>query len=254
MSMRVSLGGRLLVFLGLSLLDLALTRWLIQPGSAELREVNPIARWCLSSGGWAGLASFKLVTVALALGLFVLIARFRPGTGARVVNVSCLAVGLVVAYSGYLLASNRTAVAEIHRQADKAEQLQREWRKDREEQAVLEALAADLAAGRCTLAEACRRWKGCQAEDPARLRCLRAVLHRDSDEECAALVLMRHAVFSVRNDPEAARGLADRLGDDFEREFGSPAVELRLQGSDPGELIPYLTPPRADATASAVGQ
>ena len=223
-------GKKLLLFLGLNLLDLALTRWLIHPGSAELREMNPVARWALSGGGWAGLVSFKLAMVLLAASLFVVISRSRPGTGARVLDLSCLAVGLVVLYSGYLVASNGTAVADLDRQRKKDEELQQVTRKAAADRAVLEGIARDLAAGRCTLAEASAHWRRCKADDPTWLPRLRRALGNDSDAECVALILIRHAVYAGKRDPAAARQLADRLGADFAWEFGHPSPESPLQG------------------------
>ena len=217
------------MFLGLNLLDLALTCWLIRPGSAELREVNPIAGWCLRGWGWAGLASFKVAMVVLATGLFVVIARYRPGTGVRIVNMSCLAVGLVVVYSGYLIASNGQAVVEMRRQEEKEEQLLQRGQQILADRAVLHGLARDLAARRSTLPEACARWRQYKPDDPVWLRRMHANLGCQSDGACIAIVLMRNAVEAVEKDPTAARRLAGRLAAEFEAQFGSPAPELRLR-------------------------
>jgi uncharacterized protein DUF5658 len=243
MSTYVPHGRKLLLFLGLNLLDLALSRWLIHPGSPELREVNPVASWALSGGGWAGLASFKLAMVLLAATLFIVISHYRPGTGARVLNLSCLAVGVVVVYSGYLVASNGVAVADLDRKQKEDEELQQEFRKAAADRAVLQGLAGDLAAGRCTLTEASAHWRRCKAADPIWLPRLRAALGRNSDAECVALVLIRHAVFSVESDPAAARLLVDRMAADFEKEFGTPLPNGEPVGAHPGNPVSDLLPP-----------
>ena len=257
-------GRKLLLFVGLSLLDLALSRWLIRPGYAELDEGNPIARWVLSGSGWAGLVSFKLAMVAVATLLFVVISRYRPRSGARALNLSCLAVGLVVLYSGYLIASNGEALADVHREEAKHVRLERESAKVREARVALERLAGDLAADRCTLAEACALFRRYKGDDAAWLSNLHRTFRRDSDEECLAVILMRHAVYSVPNDPAAAGRLADRLAIAFERQFGSPAPDLRSldtpRGYDrpaaplPSRLDSNLFAPHPEAASPPLGR
>jgi hypothetical protein len=225
-------GKKLLLFLGLNLLDLALTRWLIHPGYAEFREVNPLASWVLRGGGWAGLASFKLAMMVVAAALFVVISRYRPRAGSRALDVSCVAVGVVVLYSGYLAASNGGAVADLDRQQHASEKLQQKSREAAADRAALEALAKDLAAGRSTLSEACARWRSRQPADPTWLPRLRAALGRESDDECLAIMLVRNAVISLGHDPAAARALFDHLAQDFRTAFGHPPPESPFR-SDP---------------------
>ena len=48
-----------LLFILLSLVDLALTWWLLAHSYGQVYEANPVARWWLMRYGAAGLAGFK---------------------------------------------------------------------------------------------------------------------------------------------------------------------------------------------------
>jgi hypothetical protein len=91
------------VFVALSALDLFLTWQLIDGSECSAVEANPIASTVLEYAGWAGLAAYKGCCVAAVLGAGCLLGRLRPQLGQRVVAGGCLVIGVVVAYSAFLL-------------------------------------------------------------------------------------------------------------------------------------------------------
>jgi hypothetical protein len=90
------------LFAVLSLADLFLTWRLVAATGGQIYESNPIANWWLTRLGWLGLGMFKLFMTVTVAGLTVVISRFRPQVGGRVLGFACAAVAVVVAYSCYL--------------------------------------------------------------------------------------------------------------------------------------------------------
>src|SRR5262249_29974471 len=84
-------------------LDFGLTRLLL---SGEVRddvyEANVLARCVLGRGGWVGLAAFKGLCTLVTLGAALLVLRWRPPTGRRLLAGLCLVMFGVVGYSAAL--------------------------------------------------------------------------------------------------------------------------------------------------------
>jgi hypothetical protein len=93
----------LAVCAALSVADWTLTWALINDSDGQVSEGNPVAAWCLARYGWSGLALFKTACTATFAGAVVPLACRRPRTGARVVTLAILTLGLVNAYSLGLL-------------------------------------------------------------------------------------------------------------------------------------------------------
>jgi DNA-directed RNA polymerase specialized sigma24 family protein len=101
-----------LLFLIVSLADLALTCWLLRHSDGQIYEANPIARWWLVRFGAAGLACFKGAVVLLVLTLADFIARRRPRAAGRILVFGCVSTVLVVVYSAALCpAASRETIA-----------------------------------------------------------------------------------------------------------------------------------------------
>jgi hypothetical protein len=98
MNLSRSLVGRRALFVALALADLLMTSYLLGAAPEQFYESNPVARWCLSHGGWAGLAGFKVATVLLALAAVAVVARRRPRVAGCVLRLACGATALVVVY------------------------------------------------------------------------------------------------------------------------------------------------------------
>ena len=91
-----------LLFVLLSLLDLALTCWLLGHSEGQVYEANPVARWWLLRYGAAGLAGFKGAVVLFVLTLVTFIARREPRAAGRILNFACVSLVLVDLYSASL--------------------------------------------------------------------------------------------------------------------------------------------------------
>jgi hypothetical protein len=160
--------GRLLLYCVLSAADLFFTWRLLAARGGTVYESNPIAGWLLGRYGWGGLAAYKVGTVLLVAGLSGLICRYRPVVGARVLTFGCSLLALVVVYSCFLprlygvrLDSARDDVPGL-RQAAQALEAKIQAAKTRYRHR--RALVPELAAGRCTLAEAVDRLERLDAE------------------------------------------------------------------------------------------
>jgi hypothetical protein len=98
----MTLARKQLLFLLLSLADLALTYWLLRQSDRQIYEANPVARWWLVQYGAAGLACFKGAVALAVLILVAFIARHRPRAAGRILVFACLSLVLVVVYSATL--------------------------------------------------------------------------------------------------------------------------------------------------------
>jgi len=98
--------GLISLFVMLSMADLALTGELLQRSHGMIYESNPVANWWLTSYGWPGLVAFKMMIVMFIVSLVVAISRLRPVTASRFLGFACLALTVVIVYSGDLLLSH----------------------------------------------------------------------------------------------------------------------------------------------------
>src|SRR5262249_53364438 len=158
-------------FTVLSLADYGLTWHLLGRTGGAAYEANPVANWWLQHFGWPGLALFKLTTVLLVSGLGVLIYRYRPSTARRLLTFAC---GLLPAggLSGGCLACAAAALpAAQGRDEDLLPRRRPPAAKPRRSNAyslVLERVATDVVARRCTLRQAVAELSRAEkAHDPA---------------------------------------------------------------------------------------
>jgi len=94
---------RLSLYVCLSLLDLLLTGIVLRYSDGKIYESNPIASEWLRKYGWQGLVIFKVLGLLLVSGVSTYVSVRSPQTGRRLLTFACIAVGLVVLYSWYLL-------------------------------------------------------------------------------------------------------------------------------------------------------
>jgi hypothetical protein len=208
--MTVSLCRKLALFVLLSLLDLALTRLLVVPDSEAMHEVNPVAAWWLCSWGWVGLVCFKVSMVILPASLFLAVAPHRPRLVGRLLTASCLAVSLVVLYSGYLVGSNGDALAALYRESYQGTCLDQEIAQCRQGSAFQRQLTRDLATGRYTLDEAVVRLSGYHERDYRWWTRLRRAYPRNRDAESVAALLLHDVQCACGRESRAAREADNR--------------------------------------------
>lgn len=103
MRIRTVPAAGIVLFAGLSLADLSLTRIILHDGGGAAGEVNPFARAWLEQHGWAGFATFKIAAMLLVMAITVFLFLSAPRWGRRVLAFACLSVGSVVLYSVCLL-------------------------------------------------------------------------------------------------------------------------------------------------------
>jgi hypothetical protein len=94
---------KLLLYCLLSAADLLLTYQLVCRSDGLIYESNPIANAWLTSYGWSGLALFKMIAMLLVVGVALFVGRQRQRAAGIILSFACLAVGLVVTYSSWLM-------------------------------------------------------------------------------------------------------------------------------------------------------
>ncbi len=90
------------IFFVLSAADLLMTRHLIEAGGGTVLESNPIANWCLISGGWMGLAAFKAGMVAVIGAVAVILTWHSKRISELVLVFACGAQSAIVLHSAFL--------------------------------------------------------------------------------------------------------------------------------------------------------
>jgi len=93
----------LVLFIILSVIDLAQTWALITGHDGRIYEGNPLARLVLKRFGWSGLIAFKVLVIMTVNGAVLLLIRHRPRAALLVVIFSCLMLLYVTLYSRDLL-------------------------------------------------------------------------------------------------------------------------------------------------------
>ncbi|HMC90112.1 MAG TPA: DUF5658 family protein [Gemmataceae bacterium] len=93
----------LVLFVILSLIDLAQTWALITGHDGRIYEGNPVARLVLKRFGWSGLVLFKVLVTVTVIGAVMLLIRQRPRAALLVLIFACLMLLYVTLYSSDLL-------------------------------------------------------------------------------------------------------------------------------------------------------
>jgi uncharacterized paraquat-inducible protein A len=106
----------LVLYVLLSGLDLILTHRLLTHNGEMVYEGNPLARFWLHHYGWAGLATFKVLTVELVAVVSLVVSLSSPHLGRRILIFGCLVLLVVNAYSGFLL--SQKSPQELQRQLE----------------------------------------------------------------------------------------------------------------------------------------
>jgi hypothetical protein len=228
---------KLLLFAGLSLADLVLTWLLVRRSDGLVYEGNPVAGWWLEHHGWLGLAGFKSGLVLLVIGLSLLISRYRPRFSGLLLGFACSAVAGVLVYSVALaglvkrhVESELPAVVETHEEYVKRMDEGWEYRR------LADRLAEDLMAGRCSLTEATARLGATRkGHDANWIRQLHICFPNRTDAQCLASNLIMNAIFSLADNPPAARKVEQQLGAEFRSAYGVPFIR-------PNELPSSNTP------------
>jgi hypothetical protein len=259
--------SRQILFVLLSVADLALTCWLLRRSGGQAYEANPVAAWWLARHGAVGLACFKAAAVLLVLGLAALIARYRPRVGGCILTLGCASLVVVILYSAVLsrfallspeqrarwleeeLAQERDIMNRDTQGSLLRQEAFRAWRKE---------LCDDLIAGRSTLRAAVDRVLASQTgRDPTWQRGLVPFDPEGSVPERVALSLILD-VFRQAKGPEAAWAAVHRLERELQRTSDRAPRRLRelLPDSRPANSsVPRTipTPARSVSLAPAPG-
>jgi hypothetical protein len=221
--------GKQVVFVLLSVADLALTNWLLECSGGHVQEANPVAAWWLARHGAMGLACFKAAVVLLVLGLAAVIARHRPRAAGSILTFGCAALTFVVLYSAFLCKiailspEDRTRAEQDH--ARELIPVNREAHQMQLRRAAFltlrQELCEGLIAGRCTLCQAVDRVAASQGErNPGLLSGLSIFCPDGSVAECIAAYLLYEVVKLQANTPEAAWRSVHRLEHELEIAYG----------------------------------
>jgi hypothetical protein len=215
---------KLLLFAGLSLADLVLTWLLVRRSNGTVYEGNPVAGWWLNHHGWLGLAVFKGGIVLLVAVLTLLISRSRPRFGGLLLGFACSIVAGVLVYS-VTLASLEKGREEAEKKAEAAAEEQLAARLDMgwEYRHLMDRLTEDLIAGRRSLDDAAvRLGSSRKGQDATWLRLLHARFPCRTNTECLATNLVVQAVATLKDNPAAARTVAQRLAEEYRSSYGVP--------------------------------
>jgi hypothetical protein len=213
-------------FTVLSLADYGLTWYLLGRTGGAAYEANPVANWWLQHFGWPGLALFKLTTVLLVSGLGVLIYRYRPSTARRLLTFACGLLAAVVLYSGYLVYAAEGIPVALESDEEllaRQRHLDAETCRSNAYSLVLERVATDVVARRCTLRQAVAELSRAEkARDPAWLAVLGRQFNARTAEENLAVSVIENALALVNRNPSQMMRLARCLEEDFQASFGAP--------------------------------
>lgn len=170
----------------------------------DVYEANPLAQRILTAGGWLALATFKALCTLVALAAAVLVLRWRPETGRRLLAGLCLVLLGVVGYSAALAggAGNNQELAPLHSDGLKVEQAQvtlRQYIRQRND------LCAALLLGEVSLAEAVERYPHIAAKcDTAMLAAFRRHLPTHAEPAARASYLLGHLARMLPDFPDVS--------------------------------------------------
>jgi hypothetical protein len=222
---------KLLLFVLLSLADLALTGLLLGHSEGDVYEANPLARWCLVWYGPTGLVLFKAGVVSLVLGLAVVISRFQPRAAGRVLGFGCATLAAVVLYSATLCQAALVTPEERLAQMDReSAEINRQTAPERQQASAFRTLLARqgqlLSAGGCTLREAVEQLAATErGSDPRWLENLARNHPGRPPQEVLAACVCLHTIVHTRHTEgrEVFCRLVRRLEREFQDTYGSPA-------------------------------
>lgn len=218
------------ILLALQGADLVLTWNLLTGARPDVYEANPIALAMLQRFGWVGVALFKGFTSGLAVAAVLVLVRYRPAAGRRVLGGLCLVLLGVVGYSGWLLARPvDPQFQEISELDDDSSSLTQKLDDLRVFAVARTAICADLLAGRVDVPTAVRRMSACLIEHERRLAPrLRITLPSPDAAENVAAYLHFHTCQLVRLAGSRAPVQTDELWAQISRSYPAAA---RLEGN-----------------------
>ncbi|HZV05491.1 MAG TPA: DUF5658 family protein, partial [Gemmataceae bacterium] len=211
------------LFALMNLSDLALTLFLLNRNGGAY-ESNPVAAWCLQRFGWPGLVAFKLSVAALAALAVVLIARRSLLAAGSVLTFACAALLGVLVYSSLLVPEVCAEGKSREELSNHKEQLEAHLSRYREYQSLLDRLANQLTADRCSLDAAVKALcKSDRVHDPLWVESLSQRFPGYRVPELIAIRLMLEVMESPDLTPDQ---VAKRIGDlcvQFQARFHRPA-------------------------------
>jgi len=221
--------GKLSLFALLSGADLFLTWRLVQQSGGQVYESNPLANWWLRQYGWLGLAAYKGLAVAVVLGLWAVVVRYRPRIGHGMLTFACSAVAVVVLYSSLLAGFLKVQPDDPKPEELRQVRRQSAWLDCQVNQyhqytVLLNRLRDEVLAERCALPEAVSGL-GCseKGQNPTWLDKLRRRYAGCSDEECLAANFLESIASSLSQQPAFGERVIRRLEAEFVGVYGRPS-------------------------------
>jgi hypothetical protein len=212
-------------------LDLILT-WILLVGGGAY-EANPLAARILDNFGWTGLAGLKLVSVALVLGVTVIVNGRHPIIARRLLKADCVVMTAVVAYSCLLFFQGRGSAeaAELEKAQRQAVLIEhqaaaeRRWRQWRTYLQEVDQAAHEVMGDKLSLTRAVERlmpaFHVLAAEHP--LASLPDNVPALSDEGRVAAHIMNSVLHSTHNHPASKSLWLAGLQSEFLARYGQSA-------------------------------
>lgn len=138
--------------------DLICTYLLLDGGQrGDVYEANPVARTILQTGGWMGVALFKLSLTAVAVLAALLVSRRRPAVAVRLLGLLCALMLGVNAYSATLLTSPGDAPVTESQASENSDRLDHQVASTHEFCRVRATVCDAVMTGECDVQQACSR-------------------------------------------------------------------------------------------------
>ncbi len=215
---------KLLLFVVLSLVDLALTFFLVGQSGGGAYEWNPVASWWLVRFGWAGLAGFKLSIVLVIAGLTLVISWRRSRTAGQVLGFGCVALLAVIVHGGLLVPGVLADADHVGRLEGQTLLLDEQLVRARAYTNLIYELGNDLASGRRSLLEALELLSEAeQAHDPEWLRAVALRYPGLAKRELLAARLIEQGTRAATGGLYGSARVYHELNAQFRSCFGRPA-------------------------------
>jgi Domain of unknown function (DUF5658) len=225
----------------LSACDFFTTYLLLSSNDEAVYESNPVANSWLQSGGWLGLALFKMAIVVIVGFIATYLYYRRPRVAHDLLAVGCGAVvvavltGTSIAFSRSSLPQEEAAIFVV----DVAPQRANPDPRTVDYAQKMDEAVVGLITREIDLPQAVELLSRTQlAKEPSWIRALHRAFPGVRDERALlAADLIQNAVISSLRTPQAA-ALADRLEDELQRHYGvvhafSYRSRLQHKGSAP---------------------
>jgi hypothetical protein len=219
--------------------DFFLTWALLETGvRPDVYEANPVANTILARQGWGGLAGFKAMCTAVALGAGLLASIRRPAVGLRLLAVEVLVMAGVVGYSALLVQGGAPPErsAEISAMESHSNRLGGCITEMRRFDYSREMICRRVVEGKLTLAAGIERMGECIASYAPRLSRNQQLRLPDVRHPGQIAAYLYHYTSRLLDNDAAGRAAMSRIERDISRRF--PTAPRIKAGPQTGGIIP----------------